>query len=181
LLAQIGCMKKNIPYQFLLFFLLIFTHCQEPTKISRYADPDLKVQVGDIDPNPEIDGDFQNCNVGRLPQYYAYKEKPFAKGKLHFERMIRAFYLAPADNEESGLLRIRFTVNCHGESGRFRLLSMNEEYEEFNFSSIITDQLLALTKDYAEWRVLSYDGMESDYYFYVTFKIENGQIKEILP
>jgi hypothetical protein len=165
----------------MLFIMLVVSSCEDTPTKSVFADPELKVQVGDIDPNPEIDGDFQNCNVGRLPQYYAYKEKPFVQGKLHFERYIRASYEVPKSSEESGLLRIRFTVNCHGESGRFRLLGMNENYEEVSFSSNIVDQLLNLTKSYKEWRVLSYNGMESDYYFYITFKIKNGQLKEVLP
>ncbi len=174
-------MKTPLSYCFVLLLMFVFAACDDPPKTSVYGDPDLKVQVGDIDANPELDGDFQNCNIGRLPQYYAYKEKPFAKGKLHFERYIRASYEVPKSSEESGLLRIRFTVNCHGESGRFRLLSMNENYEEMSFSDDIVDQLLTSTKDYKEWRVLSYNGMESDYYFYVTFKIKNGQILEVLP
>lgn len=174
-------MKTPFPYYYFILIALMFTACGDPPKTSIYADPDLKVQVGDIVPNPEIDGDFQNCNIGRLPQYYAYNDKPFAKEKLHFERYIRESYVVLENSEESGLLRIRFTVNCHGDSGRFRLLSMNEDYEEMSFSDNIVDQLLTLTKAYKEWRVLSYDGMESDYYFYVTFKIEDGQIKEILP
>ena len=174
-------MKISFSPYFLLVIILAFTACDDPPKTSVYADPNLKVQVGDIDPNTELDGDFQNCNIGRLPQYYAYNDKPFAKEKLHFERYINASYQAPDNSKESGLLRIRFTVNCHGKSGRFRLLSMNENYEEMSFSDGIVDQLLALTKDYKEWRVLSYNGMESDYYFYVTFKIKNGQIREVLP
>lgn len=174
-------MKTSFPFYALMLVALAFTACGDPPKTSMYADPNLKVQVGDITPDPELDGDFQNCNIGRLPQYYAYKEKPFSKEKLHFERHIYESYQAPENSEESGLLRIRFTVNCHGESGRFRMLSMNENYEETSFSNGISDQLLSLTKSYKEWRVLSYNGMESDYYFYVTFKIENGHVKEVLP
>ena len=174
-------MKTSLSFYSLILTALLFTACDDPPKTSVYADPDLKVQVGDIIPNPELDGDFQNCNIGRLPQYYAYKEKPFIKGKFHFENYIREAYKVPENIKESGLLRIRFTVNCHGKSGRFRLLSMNENYEEMSFSNDIVNQLLTLTKDYKEWRVLSYDGMESDYYFYVTFKIKDGQIIEILP
>lgn len=154
---------------------------QEKKKTFQYADPNLVIQVGDILPDPELDGDFQNCNIGRLPQYYAYHDKPFAKEKIHFERYIQSHYQVPEDVKESGLLRIRFIVNCKGESGRFRLLSMNENYKEIEFSPSISDQLLRLTKEYKEWRVLSYEGLESDYYFYVSFKIKKGKIKEVLP
>ena len=174
-------MKLFYRFHGILFFLFIAMACDESRKPSEYADPSLKVQVGDIQPNAELDGDFQGCNQGRLPQYYAYKEKPFIKGKLHFENHITTSYKTPKNSIESGLLRIRFVVNCKGESGRFRLLSMNEDYEEISFSEDIVDQLLRLTKEYKDWRVMSYKDFESDYYFYVTFKIKDGQIKEILP
>lgn len=173
-------MKKSTGY-FVLLFLLVFSSCQEPKKISKYADPNLVDQVGDIVPNASLDGDFENCNIGLIPQYYAYKEKPFLKGKLDFENYIRKNYKAPYDIYATGLLRIRFVVNCHGKAGRFRLLAMDQNYEEMDFSDTIVDQLLGLTKSYDAWRVLSYDSMESDYYFYVTFKLDDGHILEVLP
>jgi len=178
-------MKHLFKVLFLSLVFLVLISCQQEKKkekeISQFADPNLVTQVGDILPNSEIDGDFQNCNIGLIPQYYAYDEKPFAKGKLDFERYIRQNYKAPENSKESGLLRIRFVVNCKGKSGRFRLLAMNEIYEPMDFSSSISDLLLKLTKEYKEWRVLSKKGLESDYYFYVIFKINQGKIVEVLP
>jgi len=173
----------KIPFQrsILLFLVILFATCKDSKTTSIYEDPNLKIQVGDIIADPAVDGDFDNCNIGRIPQYYAYKEKPFIHGKLHFENYIRTSYKAPENSKESGLLRIRFTVNCKGESGRFRLLGMNDNYEEYAFSDEIVDQLLQLTKAYKDWRILSHEGFESDYYFYVTFKIKAGNIIEVLP
>lgn len=168
-------------YYVILVSIFALYGCQERQNINTFTDPNLIDQVGDIIPDTKIDGDFENCNIGLIPQYYAYHEKPFLKGKLHFENHIRTSYNTPENSKESGLLRIRFTVNCHGKSGRFRLLAMNDTYEEIRFSDTISDQLLQLTKDYEDWRALEYKGMHSDYYFYVTFKIKEGRIIEILP
>ena len=77
-------MKRMIP---ILFSILLIISCKEEKQTSTFADPNLIAQVGDIIPDVELDGDFQNCNTGGLlPQYYAYKEKPFAKGKLHLRK-----------------------------------------------------------------------------------------------
>ncbi len=72
-------------------------------------------------------------------------------------------------------------VNCQGETDRFRLISADENYNEKTFAKSITDQLLDIAKSLNGWKVKKMKEKDIDYYQYLIFKIENGQLKEILP
>ncbi|HKK38289.1 MAG TPA: hypothetical protein VJ949_02605, partial [Cryomorphaceae bacterium] len=82
---------------------------------------------------------------------------------------------------ESGWVRIRFVVNCRGESGRFRMICSDEHYESREFDARITDQLMAITKSLDGWKPLPDSENPDEYYQYLVFKIENGDLIEILP
>lgn len=83
--------------------------------------------------------------------------------------------------DETGLIRIRFMVNCKGETGRFRVLGMDDNYKAKNFNLTITSELLRITKSLTGWKSKIINGRPIDYYQYLIFKLENGKIVEILP
>ena len=79
------------------------------------------------------------------------------------------------------MIRIRFIVNCYGNTGRFRIIGSDENYNEMEFDSRITNQLLKITRALDEWGIKS-DGHKSiDYYQFLIFRINNGQLIEIMP
>lgn len=139
--------------------------------------------IGDIAPNPKLDDpSFQLCSGDQFAiQYYALGEKPYAGEKRALEKHFFNQYQADKTAKESGLVRIRFLVNCEGQTGRFRIMGMDWDYQEKNFDSSITDQLLSLTKKLDKWKGFSTETRALDYYNYLIFKIEEGQLKEIMP
>lgn len=76
---------------------------------------------------------------------------------------------------DSGFHSIRFIVNCEGHVGRLREQSMDSNYQEI--------QLAESLKKAIKNKLLSFDQWPTgrDFYQYLTFKIEQGQIKEVLP
>ncbi|MBP2831166.1 hypothetical protein J8281_03110 [Aquimarina sp. U1-2] len=127
------------------------------------------------------DPNFKVCN-NYIFQYFnnsdglVYEgEKPMLD-KLFFDK-----YNSEIVEKQSGLIRIRFIVNCKAETGRFRLLGMDNNYQEKVFDENITSQLLNITKDLRGWGVQTYKDMNIDYYQYIIFVIENGKITKILP
>jgi hypothetical protein len=58
---------------------------------------------------------------------------------------------------------------------------MDNQYKEKQFDPRITNQLLEITKNLSGWKIKEYHGSEIDYYQYLIFKIEKGEIIEILP
>lgn len=164
-----------------LFLLLIPTlfSCQTEKKISNYPD-----YIGDIEYNPDTDKkDFTMCFGKYIFQYFSpNNELENYKGEKR--ALDNAFFSAYKNQNisgETGLVRIRFVVNCKGETDRFRIMGMNEDYKPKGFSKTITDQLMQITRNLNGWNPKKVQGHDVDYYQYLIFKIENGNLIEIMP
>lgn len=163
----------------LLLFIPLISLGQEKTEIkSEYPN-----YVGDIEFNSESDNkDFELCNSKHIFQYFNIGDGLLYQGeKLAIEKEFAEKYKSEIIKNETGLIRINFVVNCKGKIDRFRLLSMGENYKEKAFVNSITEQLMSITKNLKGWKGKKYNENEIDYYQYLIFKIENGQLKEILP
>lgn len=101
--------------------------------------------------------------------------------KSALDKVFATLYKPIEKAKDSGMVRIRFLVNCKGQTGRFRMISSGHDYKEKQFDKTITDQLMSITKSLTGWKILSDKSEPKDYYQYLIFKIEDGQIKEILP
>ena len=172
--------------KYLLSFTILVTllnSCQ----VSNNIPKEYPRMIGDISYDAAIDtADFNLCNDGNWAvQYYAFTsktgEKPYLQEKYELQNIFDKNYNPTIAKKESGLLRIRFIVNCEGESGRFRMIGMDENYKEKEFDPSITNQLLLITKDQIKWKSFKTSSLSRDYYMYLIFKIENGKIIEILP
>ncbi len=139
--------------------------------------------VGDIAHDPQIDGEhFQPCHGDdHIYQYFNMQ------GGLHFEGekiAVERYFLKkyqPVKTNQSGWIRVRFIVNCKGETGRFRMLESDENYQERPFDEKISKQLLTLSKALKGWKIQTKDDEPVDYYQYLIFKIKNGEIEKVMP
>ncbi|MGL1888820.1 MAG: hypothetical protein OCD76_20075 [Reichenbachiella sp.] len=137
--------------------------------------------VGDIKEDSLVDGDYKTCNSdSRTEQYFHLDQRTIFEGaKKAIEEHFFTQYNS-IDIDQSGLIRIRFVVNCKGESGRFRMMAMDSAYAEYKFDTRITDQLLTLTQSLKGW-LQTEKNKPTDYYMYLIFKIEEGKLIEIMP
>jgi len=168
----------NNNLSFFIFYISIFISCQTDKQVSKYPN-----YVGDIEFDEKTDNkDFKLCFPNKIYQYFnnskglEYEGEKIAIDKIFFEN-----YNSKNVKKESGSIRIRFVVNCNGETDRFRLLEMDENYQEKTFDSTITKQLMAITKSLKGWKPKEFYGFKSNYYQYLIFKIENGNLIEIMP
>lgn len=163
-----------------LSLLLAFSACtgDEKQGEARYLS-----KVGDTEFLAETDGEeFQPCHPDLAFQYYNFDQTTGFEGeKIAIDRYFRENYKAENLRDESGYFTIRFIVNCEGKSGWFRTEAMDFSYQPTKFKSSISDQLLQLTRELDGWKVAMVEEEKYDYYQYLTFKIENGQLIEILP
>jgi hypothetical protein len=162
-----------------LLFIPFISFGQEKSEIkSEYPK-----YVGDIEFKSEIDNkDFELCFEKHIFQYFNTADGMEYEGeKLAIEKEFAVKYKSEIIKNETGLIRINFVVNCKGKTDRFRLISMDENYNEKVFAKSITEQLMRITKNLIGWQGKKYNEKEIDYYQYLIFKIENGQLKEILP
>jgi hypothetical protein len=165
---------------FLISIIILTESCQHPSvpKDSKYLS-----MVGDIAYDPRLDDpNFTLCYEKNTKQYHNLNEEMQYEGDKYALVNIFATQFKPSDGAtDSGIIRIRFIVNCKGQTGRFRLISSGYDYKEKQFSKVITDQLMAITKSLRGWKILSDKRGPKDYYQYLIFKITDGQIQEILP
>ncbi len=147
------------------------------------AKSDYPNRVGDIEYNPETDKqDFELCYEKHIFQYYNTGEGlEYVGEKIAIEKIFKEKYKSDIISKETGLIRINFVVSCKGKTDRFRLIAMDENYNEKVFLKSITDQLLSITKNLNGWKVKKYGEESIDYYQYLIFKIKDGQLEEILP
>lgn len=140
-------------------------------------------QVGHISASALLDkSDFKACYEEKMfPYYYGRHPSKFSHGK----DSLRNYFLQQYDHQgftnESGYITIRFIINCEGETGRHQLLQVGLDYQEKEFNEQLTDRLLHLTKDLKDWDALSFSDSTYDSFIHLTFKIENGELVEILP
>ncbi len=171
-------LKSGMKKVWLLAFLFLIVGCATEKDKPKYLR-----WVGDIEADAEIDGDvFELCySEARVKQYFNFSQGLQYEGeKLAIDEVFRQEYQA-VDVPQSGWIRIRFIVNCKGESGRFRLTASDPQYQAQDFDPLVTDQLLSITQSLKGWKPLPDREDPRDYYQYLTFKIENGALKEILP
>jgi len=161
-----------------LFFMPLFVFSQDKVSTSLYP-----AYIGNIEFNKEIDKEnFKLCFEKHIYQYFNDSHGLEYRGeKAALEREFLKEYKSEVIKNETGSIRINFVVNCNGETDRFRLIAMDENYNEKQFEKSITEQLLTITKRLKGWKGKQMRGNNVDYYQYLIFKIENGQLKEILP
>ncbi len=141
------------------------------------------LQVGDIQFDEKLDDpDFVICDEIRMAQYYHFSPGLQYKGeKIAIDDFIRSRFSNQFADGETGYVTIRFIVNCNGQTGYFRVQQMGMDYNEKQFRSALVKELLELTKQLDGWIPAMYEETAMDFYQYLTFKIEDGQLTEILP
>lgn len=86
---------------------------------------------------------------------------------------------------QSGLIWVRFVVNCEGEPGSFELSGFDEDYCPKLFDSRITDQLRAICQNRVgtdpALRQLKLADPAHDVSVAITFRLKDGRITDILP
>lgn len=138
--------------------------------------------IGYIDPNTALLNDtYSLCGDGTI--YKTHHGAPFDAYKNN-KRTFKENVLKNYKNQgytDSGYVNFRFLVNCEGNPGWFEIIEINKDFEEVSHTKEMVDQLLKITSDPSHWAIYIYDDKPRNYYHYISYKIENGEITEILP
>jgi hypothetical protein len=136
--------------------------------------------IGDIAFNPHTDDPkFQLCNPLAVWQGYYLKTK-MDETAVGVAREIRSkFKSNDAWLNESGIIRVRFVVNCSGVADRFRALGLGFDLQEKQFSESLRSHILAIAKS-IQWPMRRANDQTVDYYHYFSLRISNGQLTDII-
>lgn len=166
-----------------LFLFILFYGCKTEKKDE--ANYNFARHVGDIEHDHKLDNpNFKPCfGDSNVFQYFNNTvHYPFVGEKDSIKSIFHSQYQPIHEQGQTGLIRIRFMVNCQGIPGRFRMIMADKNYKPFEFDQRITNQLLKITKSLKGWTTISDNNNNArDYYMYLSFKLDNGDLKAILP
>lgn len=137
--------------------------------------------IGFLSPkNPDISESFKRCSE-KLPVGFYHSSAPYIYkgGKPNFRRFVQTNF---SDNNftDDGYLNFRFLIDCNGEIGDVETNQLNTNLEITALNGNLVNQLSKLTLRKENWNSLETREVR-DLYMYIIYKIENGQIVEILP
>ncbi|WP_053002209.1 hypothetical protein [Kordia jejudonensis] len=141
-----------------------------------------KHYVGYIDSEKALLTDeFDLCDEGRI--YHTYSSaslKAYKGSKKRFRDHIQTSF---NDNTftDSGYLNFRFFVNCEGNAGMFEIIQMDLDLKESPLNPQLVDSLFTLTSNPENWEIIEYYEAPRNYYMYISYRIENGKVTEIIP
>jgi len=126
--------------------------------------------------------DFKPCFEELLfPHYYARDSANFRHGKDSLKTYFHSHFQNYGITNESGYITLRFIINCEGDIGNFHVLQTGNDYSEKEFHPQLVSGLMNLTTDLKDWAPYTRGDSTFDSFKHLTFKIENGELVEILP
>lgn len=144
-----------------------------------------KQRVAYIDPTKTRDDAlyFELCGHEKaIADYYnSTPDVRYAGGKGEMMKIIRSKLVREKLNGESGYLTVRFVVNCNGEAGRYVIEQTSLNYTDHQFSRETIDHLYDITYGLKEWSPSVIRGEPRDSYVYLTYKLQNGVVTDVLP
>jgi len=82
---------------------------------------------------------------------------------------------------ESGYLTFRFIVNCKGQAGKYITEEADLDFQRKEFNSETATHFYKILRSMEDWIPTNINGEDVDAYFYLTFKLKDGKLIEILP
>lgn len=139
-----------------------------------------KERIAYINPDEALISEgFETCGE-YIFDYYNPERPTYTKGKNGLKKFILTNYKNKG-YIDSGYLNIRFVINCKGETGRYVIHENDLDLIPKKFNKELKDQLFKLTTQVNQWNPNVIRKKKVDSYMYISYRIENGEIVEILP
>lgn len=146
---------------------------------------DVPSRVAYIDPEERLDvvSTFQPCeDPDRIADYYnGDPDAGLVGGKRAFQALFGERLDEGLLQGQSGYLTFRFVINCRGEAGWFITESADLDFRSKHFPESLVRHILSILQGAGPWRATVVNGQKRDAYAYVTLKLKNGKLVEILP
>jgi hypothetical protein len=126
-------------------------------------------------------GELNLCGLGILKPYYLTGLN-YEGGIFAIKQKYKEEYITVKTGQNSGIVKIRFDVNCKGETGNFVSETYNLKYESTTMNDSIVNQTVLIARNLNNWTPGTNDDNENINSFkFLAIKVINGKIKEILP
>lgn len=134
----------------------------------------LKSKVGKIEQSEIIDKNtaFKPCS-SNIYEYYnhdiQYKTERYGLRKIILQPISSLNY-----PDFSGIINVRFIINCKNEIGYFKISSTNKNYKEVKIKEELQKQIITIIKKLNDWDSKNYDS-----YYQIQIKIKDGKVEDI--
>ncbi len=139
------------------------------------------------DSHPIELAEFQVCdphlNLKSPGAMYYYKGTKLEGGHYAIWKEIDARQKSLNLHSINGIVRVRFVVNCVGQTGWFESETFNDQYEVIEVPNEVTHQLEELTRTLRPWKVGQHPGTgeKIDTYYFISYRLRDGKIVDIFP
>ncbi|MEM8894363.1 MAG: hypothetical protein AAGC88_07290 [Bacteroidota bacterium] len=149
----------------------------------RAAHGEHRVAWIDKDQSMSDDTDFELCGheIDIADYYNSTPQGTYVHNKRAMLDTIEAHLDKAKLAGPSGMLTFRFVVNCEGKVGRFIVQGYDQAYQKTTFNQETVDHLFGIIQRLEEWQPVVIRDQPMDAYFYITFKLKDGEITDILP
>nr|WP_297913540.1 hypothetical protein [uncultured Allomuricauda sp.] len=142
---------------------------------------DFPHNVEYIDPDKALFSEgFEVCDEDYIAQYYNPERATYSQGKNGLRKFILTHY-ENRNYTDSGYLNVRFVINCKGEAGRYLVHQNTLDLEPTELDKDMVHQLVELTRQLKKWNPNYIREKYWDSYMYISYRIEHGEIIEIIP
>ena len=118
------------------------------------------------------------------PVYYYSAGCKYPKSSTSLLKEAQAF-MAKKNNSYSGsgYISFRFTIDCEGHMQKqVRVFQTGESYTSTHFDKVLVNELFAYVKTLDKWKkAVGKTGSAFNYMAFITFKIRNGKVINIIP
>ncbi len=146
---------------------------------------EAKKRVAYIDSSQKIDtiSNFKLCyDESSIGDYYNRAQMgQLNGGKGTWWRILEKDLNEKKLFQESGYLTYRFVLNCKGEAGWFTTEQADLKFNKKSFNPETVAHLLEIVSSQKDWLVTENNQGALDSYVYITFKLQDGKIIELLP
>ena len=138
----------------------------------------LTHQVGDITFERNQDSnEFKLCNGDNIFQYYSI-DTDYVGGKRAIKEKLQNQF-SNTLLTETGLLTIRFILNCEGDTGRFRAKMIDSSLRDIDISNYDLSPLFLAITELQEWNVGTISNEPQNSYYQISFKLNKGQLIDV--
>jgi len=122
-----------------------------------------------------------SCPEG-YPYYYSVRGK-YLKSSFTLLKDVNTFLLIKhAAYTGNGYITFRFVVDCQGKMlPKVRVMQTDEKYRLFHFDKSLVEELYSYLLTLKDWKIAKHDSSSVSYMSYLSFKINNGKIINIIP
>ncbi len=144
-----------------------------------------KKRVAYIDPSKSLgeNAGFELCGSEKaiVDYYNGDPDGGFLGGKKKLLSLIQEQLQPEKLGAEEGMLTYRFVISCEGKAGRFIAQGYDFDYQPKDFEATTLNHLLSILLNLNTWQACVIEGENRDSYAYLSFKIKNNEIIDVLP